>query len=53
MGGGLFGEGKPNEWDPWREGFHLFKRRGRQPLLVMLWIIDFMVWLDFVHSLAV
>ena len=46
----FLGGGKPNEWDPWRERFHLLKRRARQPLLFMNWIIDFIVYSDIVHS---
>ena len=36
---------------PWREGLHLFKRRARQPLFLMLCMIDLIVYSDIVHSL--
>ena len=53
MGGIFLGGGNPNEWGPRQEASHMFKRREREPLLFMLWIIDFMACLDFVHSPAV
>ena len=31
VGGRFLGGGNPNEWDPRTEGFHLYKRRARQP----------------------
>ena len=42
----FLGGGNPKEWDPWGESSHLFKRRERKPLLLMLCIIDFMVCLE-------
>ena len=53
MGRGLFGGGNPSEWDPWGEGFHLFKRRASEPLSFMNWIIDFIVYSDIVHYFSV
>ena len=29
---------------PMERGFHLFKRRARQPFFLMLWIIDLIVY---------
>ena len=40
LGGIFFGGGNPNEWDLRGKGFHVFKRRARQPLLFRSDIID-------------
>ena len=53
VGGIFLGGGNPNEWDPWREVFHLYKMRARKPYEFMLWIIDFMVCMTILHSLVV
>ena len=53
VGGIFLGGGNPNEWDPWRESFHLFKRRARKPLFLISCIIDFMVYSNFLQSPAV